>query len=1318
MTTTISSKTSEEAKGDESFLSGLMPNEETQADAFKRAYPECDGRSVVVAVFDTGCDPAAAGLQTTSDGRPKIVDIVDATGSGDVNMDRVVKGKPSEDGSCIEIEGMSGRTLRLPADAKSSDGAYRLGLKRAFDLFPKALLKRIKSERRREFEKKHARILSEAEDALIDFDRNGKKEDDGDDDAKKDGGASKNDEEEEERTKKKKTRSAERKELEARVANLKKMMSAYEDPGPSFDCVTYHDGQAWMAFVDTSGKGDLREARPMTNYRSRRQYARCDDASLASYCVNIYDEGRLLSIVADVGSHGTHVASIIGAYDASRPELRGVAPGCQIVSVRIGDRRVQGSMETALGMVRAVEAVKANKCDIVNMSYGEPTVSASTRTAVLRAFREMVERHEVIFVTSAGNSGPALSTLGAPCEPLSDIVVGVGAYVSKSMMGAQYSLIENVPQTAFTWSSTGPSRNGHWGVALMAPGAAIADVPAWTLKFKQQMNGTSMASPNAAGVFALVLSALKRSKIPHGVPRVVRAALNAARTVKGVVAPAQGQGLIQAIGTFEHVRDHAENETFGLRLRVSVGGGKGIYLRDAHTTRGLQRRQAFVTVAMPEDASKSRHLSPSVSGWSVRLSTTRRWISCPRHFHVANHRGFEIRVDADALEPGHAHCGEVLGFDIAAPASAGPLFRVPVTVTKPRPPAPSIDLDLVRMDVPGEVHRRFVEVPAGATWAEVHLAAGEHWGGGGSDANSRVIVVAAQQLRKQTAFRDTSVEKWLRLGPESEHVATVPVDAGATLEIAIAQFWSSPGASSVRARVEFRGVEAPRSICVSSTAHFSRVDLRATLRDASVGPTAKLSEWHTLHRPKAGAKVTSPPRDRLDGRGDAGRSKSLTLTYEFVAYGKTATKASMQFAAPLCELLYDCPFESQMVTVRDANGKIVHASDAWPKNYVATLEPGRYVASVEVRHDDASALEALLKREPTLTVRRVASGAPSVPIFRTLADAALGKSWSGGPTKLSKGASMPLFFGLPDAAAVRKSLGDAFGVVDATVAGHSLVGHATFLKRPQSSGGGASPIKCRLEVTMGGGWNAASKTTTTTKKKKSDDTPSLEDRLRDARIAHLESLAKAKKDRSTEYESLLEETLSQHPTHVPLLVAAMRHRASRWRDARKDVKAREDALSAADRVARAIDASELSKHFGVPNPPAEPSAAEKREARRMKDLKSQLLEALALKCAVLADDEEDAAFDAALSALRRWADLKSASFALLLANRALAKGRRGTELKHLSEVEATPKRTGADQSDVAIRRRQIACYEALRWGAWAELARARFLVDFPKEKQV
>lgn len=560
-------------------------------------------------------------MQVTSHGLPKVIDMIECSGSGDVATSTVVS-STSTDNEPRTITGLSGRTLLLNTGWTNPTNQWRLGIKNGYDFFPANLKSRIKNERMDMDKKLVTETLLDAQSSLAKHTN-----------TYGTNGGSPGSKEQDLFT-----------ELTARVTALKSISSSTgsDDLGPVYDIVCWHDGKVWRAALDTLGNGDLRNSIAFTNYRVEKQWGVLDDNTLLTYALNIYDDGNIVSIVTDAGSHGTHVAGIVAAHHPGNPDMDGVAPGAQIISIKIGDTRL-GSMETGTGLMRGLRAVIENGAHIINMSYGEPTARPAYGRFMELA-NHVVLQKGVIFISSAGNNGPALSTVGAPGGNNSHII-GVGAAVSQAMMNDQYALrlhysanghdtnvtgssnlpsdgthhgsegsshlssslsfaspvasragnvvstpslsnAINVPSPAFThdrsldtnftWSSRGPTADGALGVSICAPGGAITSVPCNSLTRNQLMNGTSMSSPNAAGCVALILSGLKARGVPYTPYSIRRALENTAVTIPGSPdAFTVGHGMIQVASAFSHLV--LQDVAATARAKSSMDGGLPSY---------------------------------------------------------------------------------------------------------------------------------------------------------------------------------------------------------------------------------------------------------------------------------------------------------------------------------------------------------------------------------------------------------------------------------------------------------------------------------------------------------------------------------------------------------------------------------------------------------------------------------------------------------------------------------------------------------------------------------------------------------------------
>ncbi|XP_041482803.1 tripeptidyl-peptidase 2-like isoform X1 [Lytechinus variegatus] len=1141
-------------------VAGLLPKNETSASAFLTKYPEYDGRGVVIAILDTGVDPGAPGLQTTTDGLPKIIDIIDATGSGDVITSTVVEARDGE------ITGLTGRKLKIPSHWQNPSGKFHIGVKNAYELYPKGLKERVQKDRKEKlWDRYHKPAIAEVTRKLEAYDA-----------------AHPNVTKQEEKL--------ERDNLAAMLDVLNNADKKYSDPGPVYDCLVFNDGNTWRAVVDTSTCGDLASCTVLANYKEDHQMATLSNLDMLNYSVNIYDDGNILSIVTNAGSHGTHVAGIAAAHFPDNPEKNGVAPGAQIVAVKIGDSRL-GSMETGSALVRAMIAVIEHKVDLVNFSYGE-AAHWPNGGRVCDVISEAVNNHGIIFVSSAGNNGPALSTVGCPGGTTSSII-GVGAYVSPEMTAAEYSLREKLPGMPYTWSSRGPTVDGALGVSICAPGGAITSVPNWTLRGTQLMNGTSMSSPNACGGIGLILSGLKKENIhytPHSVRRAVECT---AQSLDNVERFSQGYGLLQVVKAFEFLQTYQDCPSRNVKFNVSFEGGRGIYLRENN-----KARECNVSIE-PEFVENTDPAEKIAFNLHIALAVEAPWVQAPAHLVLMNtSRSVSIKVDPQGLPEG-AHYTEVCGYDLSEPAK-GPLFRIPVTVIVPQDLNGQIDVEWTDKEFrSGQIRRHFVRVPQGATWAEISITSLER------EQSSR-FVLHTIQLQPQTAYRNNEFYKFLSLQEQCEVQHSFAVHGGQIMEFTIAKWWASLGRSRVKYSLAFHGLQpSQKTVQMHAANGVRRLYVKSTLRVQELCPSISIKNCVQPLRPNECELRPLGSRDVLPkGR----QIYELILTYNF---HQSKTSEITPNCPLLSDLLYESEYESQLWMLFDGNKRYMGSGDAYPHQYTLKLDKGDYTLRLQVRHDKKEMLDKL--KDMVLLIDQKLSSSLSVDVYQTVNGALNGKAKFGSTMTVPRGSSVPLF--IPPIPDDKLPKGASLGQI--------LTGQVTFAKselgkKVKGKRGHAAGLGSEGKRNMGLKPDTYPFVYVLTQSPHKSHLPKADKSAKDKEKTKDEEFAEANRDMKISWLSKLEgddlykELAEQYPTHLPLYVAQLNKKENQ----KERSKNLQDIVEAANQVISLIDQSELAIFVAVKNDTRPDAASIKQE---MEKQKHHLISALCLKGVAVAD---------------------------------------------------------------------------------------------------
>lgn len=255
----------------------------------------------------------------------------------------------------------------------------------------------------------------------------------------------------------------------------------------------------------------------------------------------------------DDNGHGTHVAGIIAGewpvgtsagdgelptavsrylkqddqdieYQQTRLEkgIRGMAPECKLVSLKVLDENGKGSVSNLIAAIAHVQEINGYGRRLlihgVNLSLGynfEPEWFACGQSPLCMEVDRLV-KSGVVVVVAAGNSGYGTlkSSAGATAAGMALTINDPGNADLAITVGSTHRDSPHVYGVSY-FSSKGPTGDGRIKPDLVAPGEKIVSCATGNLKKKGakdipcdyvETSGTSMAAPHVSGVIAGFLS--------------------------------------------------------------------------------------------------------------------------------------------------------------------------------------------------------------------------------------------------------------------------------------------------------------------------------------------------------------------------------------------------------------------------------------------------------------------------------------------------------------------------------------------------------------------------------------------------------------------------------------------------------------------------------------------------------------------------------------------------------------------------------------------------------------------------------------------
>ncbi|CAJ0575733.1 unnamed protein product, partial [Mesorhabditis spiculigera] len=1144
------------------FDSVMTPKLESLGD-FLEKYPESDGRGVKIAILDTGVDPKLEGMQFTSTGERKLIGIYDCSGAGDVDCSHSVTAKDGK------VTGLTGRILNVSAikGLNNPSGKFYLGTKPIHELYVKGLKATMLKERHQpNWESSSNLALANARRLLEEHEKEvgGKASD------------------RKERLK--------REDLACRVDFVKDSIKK-EDKGPVADVLLWHDGTSWKALLDTSFRGKLGMCTPMGPYAEKYEFAEGTiDGDQLTYGFNVYADEKKVEIVTVCGSHGSHVASIAAANYKENPALNGLAPGAKVISICIGDARL-GSTETGTALTRAFNLCRELGVDVINMSYGEG-VDFDDKGRVIAELKKLLEHGKTLFISSAGNNGPALSSVGCPGGTTSG-VIGVGALLLPNQLSQIYGAAVNVDEPApFLWSSCGPASDGADGVSIYAPGAAFAEVPKYTRKCNQLMNGTSMSSPNAAGAIACLLSKIKQEDKNFS-PYEIRLGLEQSGTpLKGCMAKMMRvSAAYDFLTKYEDRRLNLHDVKVACRRWGVPGIDRGIYLRDhADFHSGplkftITVEPLFTKSATPSEKTNfMERLTLELLPGEGSLPHTSKAITwqIPDILNLTSgDSAFSVLFEYNPKEDQEKQ--HVRGWIGGRDHSGRIVFRVPYTILPPRKEQ-NFEMELAA----GVVDRRLIHVPEDRNIACIQVNAPP------MAANERIVIHGVQNI-PQHAFRDHELSKNF-LTEKDSHSFLMKVVPGRSLELCSTLSTVSYKKLKVKIDVSFHNLLHEPTIHLTTASQINRffVETVSSL-PIEFEPAISLKSMTTYYKP---TEMKLEPLAVRDLFADGIQLNRIQLSYKINVH----KAAEHQFElGGLSGYLYESPYDDIFFQVFSNTKEYLGGSSSFKERYPVKLEKGEYKVVVQVRHPEEAALEKL--KDATLTVYNKLAAAVSLDCYKTADALAAGNGkgkWE--KTMLAQTQRATLFVqNVPEDKLGKPSAGGTLRGVFTPFGGEWKDKYTV-------------PVVVHLATAESKKQSKACSMVELEAPKKEKDTPAQElaNALRDVKIKHFDKMEKLE-----EVENLYTEAVGEK-FHLPLELAYVKklYGLATGKTAEGKEEAAERFFEQATSILENCNPQEVLAYFGTQNADASVELAAKKEEFDQK--KDAIIEILTQKVSILA----------------------------------------------------------------------------------------------------